>query len=1167
MMMMMTTMGQCQPGFLYGGHEQHREETLMQQQRVQVKAMQEEQQRHLREEQERLRTETEKQRAEAERIMQEEETKRMEIFREQERKQEALRAEQMRLLEEVKQAQLRVQQEQELQNQQKQLEQHQKMLQEQAKQQELLRLERLRLEEEQKRQEKAARQEQERIKREEVSDTVISHSRPPQMRCEMKRQELLRYERLRQEQFATLQQMRENALAEKRRQEQLLIEQQQRLQQQQARAQEEKRKAAERLQSESMQREIERLAEEVRAKQDKLRLAQEEIQREKEKMANELMREQQRIQEERQRLKMEHEKLQRERAEREKLGEENRTRLRQHQDMLLKQHEVIGEQQQVQVQSLRQQHELLRAQQGQPIASDRRAEDKEDDRPMAPMRHRSQAVASSNPVQHTTRAARPPATTAPDRGAPMSKNRARGGGGGHGQPRRLPRIPKQSTTPTPIPKDLEQANVAEVVGSFEAYAAQVARKHRLMDPADLMTADKMFDSSGFEEKICQFDERAGDKTGEHTHSSYYSDSDDEGTKSSALENRTSHQTLGLGGERQQKQQAPAKTLSSHKTGPASTSERSAWSTQRTGSITALRTGPAGVASNWDTEKEEQVDKKPRGIWSDDSVETCVPMSTSGEVASTGPALRLPPMPRRRSTGQEAEGDENNREENVESGKKKDSLIALAKHSTDVLKRTTRQNSAPNGCDTRAAVLASKARSLNAQRPQEQEVVVAHSAPLPRAGRKLPPIPGHISPPAGAPIRAVNPVPDASQTVKHRPSNSSSNLNNGNNKPLPPVIGQRSGGGIASHARRPMPTPQRAKLSPEAAALIFQTRWRGARMRRQYNLILFRSKVAKEIYSSELVYVQSLGVTVDVFLKSLRRAVEKGKPIILPNDIEAIFGNLEAIYAYHLQLVSKLEARISKWNVDTQIGDTFLDMKEDFIQLYSVYITHYDQALETINRCQELKSWKTFILRCNQHPECGGLSLEAFLILPVQRVTRYVILLRDLTKKTATNHVDYNNIKAAHAYMDNICYQVNESKRRAENLRKQLDTLTSLQAKMKPKDMVQDLVDESRVFIRQDVLTLYDQDTDKRRVVFLFLFNDMLLITKGDARKDRFQVMAKFMREDHVRLEIMADTDDFMGQQIKNAFVLHTPRISYLFFCSSLEERGNICDCIRAIYNR
>jgi len=52
---------------------------------------------------------------------------------------------------------------------------------------------------------------------------------------------------------------------------------------------------------------------------------------------------------------------------------------------------------------------------------------------------------------------------------------------------------------------------------------------------------------------------------------------------------------------------------------------------------------------------------------------------------------------------------------------------------------------------------------------------------------------------------------------------------------------------------------------------------------------------------------------------------QGKPIILPNDIEAIFGNLEAIYAYHLQLVSKLEARISKWNVDTQIGDTFLDM--------------------------------------------------------------------------------------------------------------------------------------------------------------------------------------------------------------------------------------------------
>lgn len=35
--------------------------------------------------------------------------------------------------------------------------------------------------------------------------------------------------------------------------------------------------------------------------------------------------------------------------------------------------------------------------------------------------------------------------------------------------------------------------------------------------------------------------------------------------------------------------------------------------------------------------------------------------------------------------------------------------------------------------------------------------------------------------------------------------------------------------------------------------------------------------------------------------------------------------MEEIYAYHLQLVSKLDARISKWNLEMKIGDTFLDM--------------------------------------------------------------------------------------------------------------------------------------------------------------------------------------------------------------------------------------------------
>lgn len=42
----------------------------------------------------------------------------------------------------------------------------------------------------------------------------------------------------------------------------------------------------------------------------------------------------------------------------------------------------------------------------------------------------------------------------------------------------------------------------------------------------------------------------------------------------------------------------------------------------------------------------------------------------------------------------------------------------------------------------------------------------------------------------------------------------------------------------------------------------------------------------------------------------------------------------------------------------------------------------------------------------------GLNLEAFLVKPVQRLPKYVLLFKDLLKHTETCHPDYNNLKKA-----------------------------------------------------------------------------------------------------------------------------------------------------------
>ena len=113
-----------------------------------------------------------------------------------------------------------------------------------------------------------------------------------------------------------------------------------------------------------------------------------------------------------------------------------------------------------------------------------------------------------------------------------------------------------------------------------------------------------------------------------------------------------------------------------------------------------------------------------------------------------------------------------------------------------------------------------------------------------------------------------------------------------------------------------------------------------------------------------------------------------------------------------------------------------------------------------------------------------------------------------------------------------------------------------------------------------------QYSDKRKDVCIFLFNDLLLLTKL-IKKGRYKLTAKISLKENARLEIMPDnaskilspfdflrvanlyllfrhTSDFLGQEIKNAFVLHTPRVSYLLFCTTPEDRTAICSKISNI---
>ena len=67
----------------------------------------------------------------------------------------------------------------------------------------------------------------------------------------------------------------------------------------------------------------------------------------------------------------------------------------------------------------------------------------------------------------------------------------------------------------------------------------------------------------------------------------------------------------------------------------------------------------------------------------------------------------------------------------------------------------------------------------------------------------------------------------------------------------------------------------------------------------------------------------------------------------------------------------------------------------------------------------------------EQKEASGLDLSSFLILPVQRLPRYVLLLKELQRYTPENHPEYRGLVNATNHIANSLEIINESKREHE----------------------------------------------------------------------------------------------------------------------------------------
>ncbi|CAB3998424.1 domain containing, partial [Paramuricea clavata] len=185
----------------------------------------------------------------------------------------------------------------------------------------------------------------------------------------------------------------------------------------------------------------------------------------------------------------------------------------------------------------------------------------------------------------------------------------------------------------------------------------------------------------------------------------------------------------------------------------------------------------------------------------------------------------------------------------------------------------------------------------------------------------------------------------------------------------------------------------------------------------------RTKAAEEILSTEVSYCNGLDLLVEHFIQPM-----KIYGILSMDEIDVIFSNIESLHGLSKEMVSKLKLRLENWEVEsTIIGDVLVEMFS-YLKMFKPYFDSRSAANQLRIRYEKSNDrFRNFLSRVN----CGQ-TLDSLLLMPIQRIPRYQLLLKELVKRTEPEHPDFENLTEALAKAQETATDLNEHIRQIEN---------------------------------------------------------------------------------------------------------------------------------------
>ncbi|KAM8953181.1 ephexin-1 [Pelodytes ibericus] len=309
----------------------------------------------------------------------------------------------------------------------------------------------------------------------------------------------------------------------------------------------------------------------------------------------------------------------------------------------------------------------------------------------------------------------------------------------------------------------------------------------------------------------------------------------------------------------------------------------------------------------------------------------------------------------------------------------------------------------------------------------------------------------------------------------------------------------------------------------------------------------------ELVTSEASYYKSLRLLISHFMDS-----DRLRATVHQSETHFIFSNVLEVLATSERFLLDLEQRFEENIVISDVCDIVYKHAANHFGVYVTYVcnqTYQERAYRKL--LQERPEFREAVGHLETDPICRGLPFSSFLILPFQRITRLKLLMQNILTKVEEGSEREESALQAHRELEKLVRACNDGVRKMSRTEQLISIEKTLEFKIKSVP----IISHSRWLLKQGELQQMSGPRTSRtlrtkklfRPVYLFLFNDLLLLTKrlGGERYQVFDVAARGL----LRVEELED----QGQSLANVFILkllenaHEREFTYMLKATSQSE--------------